>query len=227
LAIALFIPIFIVALFQARKDSLNKKEHAALDAEQIVTEILPTEGEWLESKAKFKALQWISAALFIVLILAAAYLVFTLKDKLTFDIILLMMFVPFIFLIMLPIRTLSQLKIGFFADHLTIETAKGRLISSPYRDIKWHKRAFVIDEWVVPIGNPAQSIFPYERLTELLMPRVLESNKLREVALMKLQWHSPDGTLKMTSLALFLGVIMMLILERESVLSFLSSYLSA
>ena len=67
-------------------------------------------------------------------------------------------------------------------------------------------------------------MFPYERLTELLIPRMLESNKLTSWELQKKQWHSPDGTLKSVTLAIFLGLIMMMIIiEREAMQSFLSS----
>jgi len=222
-AIALFIPIFIFALFQAKSDDAKKKEQASLVVDQALPESLSIDGEWLESKAKFKVLQWFSGIAFVFLIISGIGLIITFKDKVTIDLIILMAVVPFIFIIMLPIRTLSRLKIGFFNDHVSIETPEGRLISSPYHEIKWNNRAFVISEWVVPIGHPAHSIFPYERLTELLLPRVLESNKLTEKELRKYQWHSPDGTLKATSLALVLGIIMILVLERESILSFIST----
>lgn len=222
-AIGLFIPIFIFALFQAQKDSLKKKEQAIISAEKLGYKTLPTDGEWLESKRNIKIAQWITLILFIMLIISGSSIMILFYGKIDIELIALMMIVPFIFLIMLPIRKLSQLKIGFFEDNVTIQTPKGRLISSPYHEIKWHDRAFIVGEWTVPIGNPAQSIFPYKRLTDLLLPRMLESNKLTSWQLQKHQWNSPDGTLKGVTLAIILAVVMMLILERETVVSFISS----
>jgi len=219
LIISLFIIIFAVALIQARKD--NVKEGQPLKQDPANTTLLPINGEWLECTASFKILQRGGATIFTIVLLLTIIIIIV--ADLTLELVTPLLIIPFIFLIMFPIKKLSELKLGFFDDNVTIETPKGQLISSPYHDIKWHKRAFVIDNWLIPIGSPVQSIFPYHRLTELLMPRVLESNKMTEMEMMQYQWRSPDHTLKGVIFAILVGSVMVGLHEREGIMAFLSS----
>jgi len=219
--ISLFVIIFILAILHARKGNAQKSQ--ADKPESINSTSLPVNGEWLECTARFKLIQRLGTTIFSILLLLTAIVLYSLGTDLTLELVSPMLIIPFIFLIILPVKKLSALKIGFFHDKITIEAPNGQSISSPYHDIKWHKRAFIVDDWVIPIGNPAQSIFPYERLIELLMPRMLDSMKMTELELIRYQWRSPEHNLKGITLAVLIGSIMMMMHERKWILEFLAS----
>ena len=223
IGIVMFIPLFIYAVLLAIKDKQGKQREP-VDSELNETQLstLPAEGEWLEAKRSIKVIRWvilISSVYFAILFLASF---FVLQDKFSQEVLLMIISVPLFSLILIPVMKLSKLRIGFFKDHVTIKTDKGISISTPYNKIKWHPRAFIIGEWAVPIGNPAQSMFPYQQLHDNLMPHVLESNRLSIRELFIYQWHSPDATLKSSVLTIFLATALIVFLKKEMILVFIS-----
>lgn len=135
ISISLFIPIFIFALLPTGKENSNKQA-ANSEAKIVQLTTLPVDGEWLEAKRSIKIFQWIAFIAVIISTLSLLGVFYSFKNKLSIELFTLGFFIPFFAFILIPVRKLSQLRIGFFNDNVTIETGAGQLISSPYRDIK-------------------------------------------------------------------------------------------
>ncbi len=128
-------------------------------------------------------------------------------------------------LVSLPMLKLSDYKIGFFKNHVTVEVSDGKQTSVPYKEIKLSKlglfsaKGFVVGEWFIPTGNTTKSIlFPHEKLQERLFPFVFPENELSGVESFKLQWNSPEGILKHLFFAIVLMVATLLYVEFIGVL---------
>ena len=222
--IALFIPLFIYALVLAKKDvAVKQNESANLEINMAQLNALPNEGVWLEARRSIIRIQragLISTACLVILLIAGF---FAYEGELPQELLLLGISFPLFSLILISGRRLSKLRIGFFKDRVTIKTDKGRSLTAPYNKIKWHPRAFVIGDWVVPIGNPAQSMFPYQQLHDNLMPYVLDSNRLSSLELMAYQWHSPDATLKNSVLIMLLATALIVFIKKAEILAFIAN----
>ena len=227
--IGLFALFFVYALKKSQEDQEEYRQEARnnesqADAEKIIRLAkLPVEGEWIEAKAQFKYSKWIGLLIIVIMIclLIALYLVMG-NDKASIELIALGILLPAITaLLTFPVTKIGQYKIGFFKHYVTIKTDKGQLISAPYQEIKWGNRFFSIGQWFIPIGNPGQSIFPHQALQEKLMPYVLQQNRIGEIDALKLQWKSPDGILKLSVIAMLLGLILMLTLKRHDIMDVL------
>lgn len=225
LGLGLFALFFIYALKQSQKEQAEQEEEAFQNSQEIEKDKiiqlakLPMEGEWIKAKSHFRKLKWIILGADFLIVALLAYLFITMSNKTPLELILIALVFPAIITIsMIPISKISQYQIGFFKNNVTIKTDKGKLISAPYNKIKWGNRFFSIGDWFIPIGNPSQSIFPYEKLQNMLMPYVLPENKLGEIDAFKLQWKSPDGVLKYALLSVGLGLLLIIILKRHQLM---------
>jgi len=225
LGLGLFALLFIYALKQSVKDQAEQEEEAIQNSQQIEKDKiirlakLPMEGEWIEAKPYYKITKWIILGIDLVLVALLIYLIFKLDNKVSLELILMVLIFPAIITIsIIPISKISQYQIGFFKNNVTIKTDKGKLISAPYNQIKWGSRFFSIGDWFIPIGNPKQSIFPYEKLQKMLMPYVSPENKLGEIDAFKLQWKSPEGILKYALISIGLGLLLIIILKRHQLM---------
>ena len=126
---------------------------------------------------------------------------------------------------MIPAEKFSRYRVGFFKNKVMIETHNGKFISAPYDEVKWTERMFMVNEWMIPIGNPSQSIFPYEKLVKKLMPYVKPANKLKAIDAFKLQWKSPEGMLKYGVALMVMMTILVLFLEKNKILAFFSGFI--
>ncbi len=218
--IGLFILFFAYALKQAIDDAKEAKEHEAytddpaqLDNENIIRLAkLPIEGEWIEAKPYFKQMKWYVLAIIVFSIAILLYMVKLTGNLPTELLVTMFIFSAMMGLIFLPLSKIANYKIGFFKNNVTIKTDKGQLISAPYQDIKWGKRFFTIGEWFIPIGNPNQSIFPYDKLQQKLIPYLSPRHKTGEMDALKLQWASPEGMLKQIVFASLLGLVLIVML---------------
>ena len=226
--IGLFALLFAYALKKSREDQEEEQQEAIknesqADAEKIIRLAkLPPEGEWIEAKTYFKYSKWIGLIIIATLIILSINLYMLMGNKLPIEFLALVTLLPAIIaLLMFPITKISQYKIGFFKNNVTVQTDKGQLISAPYQEIKWGCRFFSIGQLFIPIGNPGQSIFPYQALQEKLMPYVLPQNRMGEIDALKLQWKSPDGILKLSAIAMLLGLVLIVTLKRHDIMLFL------
>lgn len=226
--IGLFIPLFIFAISKAIKDSKQEqieRDKRAKEISENEEQQFPIMGEWIETKPIIKKMHWLFMAMG-VLSLISFFMLFSLFQQKEKEIPL-ELYAIFAFLIVLmpliylPIKKVSQYKIGFFKKHLIVQNHDGKQLSVNYDDIKWNDRAFVVQDWFVPIGNAAKSFFPYEKLEERLFPRLSEQKRFGELEALKLQWGSPDGVLKYSSLAVVLAIFLIILLKRNEILSFL------
>lgn len=230
LGIGLFVLFFIYAVIKAKKDTQEEKE----EAERVLPKTerdkilrlakLPADGEWIEAKPLFKKIKLILFGTISLFLFSFAYFYYLLGDTLSIEIIVIFSFLIIIMpLALLPISEITQYKIGFFKKQVTIKTHTGRLISTPYNEIKWNDHFFMVNEWLIPIGNAKQSIFPYQKLQEKLMPYVFPANKVSGIKALKLQWKSPDGALKYGFLIVIIALLLGIYLERKPILEFLSN----
>jgi hypothetical protein len=231
LGIGLFALLFAYAIKQSKEEEaeeLQKEQHIGNTPEAETDKIirlakLPIQGEWIEAKTYFKYINWIVLGFAVITALSTAYLYHLMKDKLPFDLMIIIALFPFIFLLTaIPPSKISQYKIGFFKNNVTVKTDKGHLISAPYQEIKWGNRFFTIGQWFIPIGNPNQSIFPYDAIQEKLLPYLSPHNKLGEIDALKLQWRSPEGVLKYVAVAIVLAILLILYLKRQSIMAIIS-----
>ncbi len=173
-----------------------------------------------------KYLKWVLVVLGILLVISYVSIFSLLKDKVSLEMVAIFITIPVAFVLgMIPAEKLSRYRVGFFKNKVMIETHNGKFISAPYDEVKWTDRMFMINEWMVPIGNPSQSIFPYEKLVKKLMPYVKPDNKLKAMDAFKLQWKSPEGMLKYGIAMMVIMTILVLFLEKHKILSFFSSFI--
>ncbi len=223
--LGLFALLFIYALKKSVKDQAEQEEEALQNSQQIEKDKiirlakLPMEGEWIEAKSYFRITKWIILGTDLALVTLLILLIIKMDNKVSLELILILLILPAIITIsIIPISKISQYQIGFFKNNVTIKTDKGKLISSPYNQIKWGNRFFSVGDWFIPIGNPKQSIFPYEKLQKMLMPYVSPENKLGEIDAFKLQWKSPEGILKYALISIGLGLLLIIILKRHQLM---------
>lgn len=226
--ILLFILLFVYALLQASKEKKETTEDVndlnKLSQQHILDLAkLPIEGEWIEPNPMIKHIKWIFIIMVVLLITSFVPIVLMFKDDIPLDLVAIFIITPVSFAIgMIPLERLSHYKIGFFKNRIAIETFKGRQISVSYKDIKWNDYAFIVNEWVIPRGYASNSIFPYHKLTKRLMPYVSTKNKIGHKEALILQWNSPEGTLKFVSITMVGMIVLVGILKREEIESFLS-----
>ena len=233
IGLGLFTLVFIFALFQSHKNSQEDEEELELEAEeqQSITEEeilslakLPMEGEWIEAKPVFKFIKWGGILVLLGFVASVAPLLMNSKKGFPLEAAAIFLSIGIsMVLFMIPISRLSKYRIGFFKNHVTVETDKGKIISAPYNEIKWTDRGilvasgFTVGEWFLPIGNPEQSFFPYKKFKKRLLPFVLLENKLSGLDGLKLQWNSPENLLK----TYVIGILFLVI---PAVLSKLGSF---
>lgn len=224
--IGLFIPLFVFAIFKSIKDKKEILAENALRTERIKNgefQELPYDGEWIEPKRLFKNIGWVFVSMAVLLIISFGifFNLFSNTGEISIEIYAIFAFFIILFpLIYIPTSKISRYKIGFFKNHLIVQNHNGKQLSANYDEIKWGARAFVVRDWFVPIGNASKSFFPYEKLEEYLFPRLVNQNKFGEIEALKLQWKSPEGSLKYFSMVIFLGILLVIFLKRNKIVSF-------
>lgn len=212
LGIGLFIPLFGFAVIMAIKDSSKEKaEKAAETPESKARKLasLPQNGDWVEAKPKMRYLKWLVFALVICSMILFAFASVLLKIEIPLELIVMTLSIPMLSLfLVIPAIKISQYKIGFFKDQITLLTHTGKHISKPYDEIKWTSRMFTVGQWCIPMGNTKQGIFPYDKFQERLLPHVSPSNKLGPFEALKLQWKSPERALRYNFLVAILASVL-------------------
>ena len=210
---------FVIALRQQRhsRQSQQMSESVASDLPDA-PEPLPAKGVWVEAT---RAAKWLPYVLMALALLTSLMLIpLALEEKpLAGEVVIIVVAMTVSLLLLLkPLRNISKVRLGVFDTHVELIDHEERRHRKPFAEIFWHPRgALVVGSHVLPVGGQArQGFFPKAEIERWVTPRLLPENKVGAWALMKYQWHSPDGMLRhATVMAGVLGVLC-LYLERQS-----------
>ncbi|HTF96887.1 MAG TPA: hypothetical protein VL995_12195 [Cellvibrio sp.] len=184
--------------------SLSRKQKDAL------TLITPN-GVWLEvNKFPRVMAKLIFPYLGILVILSATFIFLDIELRVKLILPhLAMLFGLGIFL--MPIVQMTRWKLGIFKDRVEIIDHRNQHYVQPFDTLSWNNSGFIIGQVVVPFRMQVKkSLFPHQKMNEMLVPFFLPKNKIGIWKMLKYQWNSPEKMLKASTILMVIGAIVLI-----------------